>query len=563
MGSAAAFHLAKRKLPVLGLEQFDIPNTLGSSHGQSRPHPPRLLRTPRPRPPPPPRPLRALEKHRTRKTKQTFLHITGGLLPRRRRPRTHHRLAQLRQTAPHPPRTPSPPTPSNCPLPPIPAPQGIRRPLRTPRRFPPARKSHHRPRQRRPSPRPLDLRTREPALEWSATNDKVSVRTEKETYTADHLLLLTAGPWMPQLMPQLRPKNLPSPVRSCSGSNAKIPSNSTSASSPPGAWPPKPKALSTAHPSSPTTTIPPASKSPHHYPGQVTAPDTVERLARPGDAHVVRNILLSRLPDANGPTPRPQSLPLLQLPRPALHHRRPPRATKTSTSPPALSGHGFKFASVIGEILADLRHSGAHRSPHLLPPPEPLPLKTCCRISLGTQYALFAFAIPGTSGGNPWHLSPHLHHPRHHPALTGCGAAAYTTPGGPADSSKLGLTPDQKAALTDCSVQRYSSTKRLSSPFPPTSPSPASRRPITPITTSPTPSPLRALLRRRRLPSVITTHDVETDDDFRQIATLPDIAGLRPYPPHSPSLRKTRRRRISRTPAKPPAKIHANLLPLR
>ena len=36
MGSAAACHLARRGLRVLGLEQFDIPHDLGSSHGASR-----------------------------------------------------------------------------------------------------------------------------------------------------------------------------------------------------------------------------------------------------------------------------------------------------------------------------------------------------------------------------------------------------------------------------------------------------------------------------------------------------------------------------------------------
>ncbi|HZZ43096.1 MAG TPA: N-methyl-L-tryptophan oxidase [Tepidisphaeraceae bacterium] len=36
MGSAAAFHLARRGVRVLGLEQFDIPHNLGSSHGHSR-----------------------------------------------------------------------------------------------------------------------------------------------------------------------------------------------------------------------------------------------------------------------------------------------------------------------------------------------------------------------------------------------------------------------------------------------------------------------------------------------------------------------------------------------
>jgi sarcosine oxidase len=36
MGSATVYHLARRGLKVLGLEQFDIPNERGSSHGVSR-----------------------------------------------------------------------------------------------------------------------------------------------------------------------------------------------------------------------------------------------------------------------------------------------------------------------------------------------------------------------------------------------------------------------------------------------------------------------------------------------------------------------------------------------
>src|SRR5438093_13252759 len=36
MGSAAAFHLARRGLRVLGLERFDVLHTFGSSHGLNR-----------------------------------------------------------------------------------------------------------------------------------------------------------------------------------------------------------------------------------------------------------------------------------------------------------------------------------------------------------------------------------------------------------------------------------------------------------------------------------------------------------------------------------------------
>src|SRR4051812_40453126 len=36
MGSAALFHLARRGRTVLGLDQFEPPHTLGSSHGETR-----------------------------------------------------------------------------------------------------------------------------------------------------------------------------------------------------------------------------------------------------------------------------------------------------------------------------------------------------------------------------------------------------------------------------------------------------------------------------------------------------------------------------------------------
>ena len=36
MGSAAVCHLAQRGMKVLGLERYDIPNDMGSSHGVTR-----------------------------------------------------------------------------------------------------------------------------------------------------------------------------------------------------------------------------------------------------------------------------------------------------------------------------------------------------------------------------------------------------------------------------------------------------------------------------------------------------------------------------------------------
>ncbi len=46
MGSAACYHLARRGKRVLGLERFDVPHAMGSSHGDAD-HPAGLLRGPK------------------------------------------------------------------------------------------------------------------------------------------------------------------------------------------------------------------------------------------------------------------------------------------------------------------------------------------------------------------------------------------------------------------------------------------------------------------------------------------------------------------------------------
>ena len=77
MGSAACYHLARRGAKVLGLEQFNIPHALGSHHGQSRmirlayfEHPdyvPLLRRT------------YELWRELERDSNTRLLHVTGGI----------------------------------------------------------------------------------------------------------------------------------------------------------------------------------------------------------------------------------------------------------------------------------------------------------------------------------------------------------------------------------------------------------------------------------------------------------------------------------------------------
>ncbi len=78
MGSAAAAHLASRGRRVLGLEQFQVAHAHGSSHGRSR-----VIRLPSlPHPPPLPPVRRAYELWRRLETDtvRRILQITGGLM---------------------------------------------------------------------------------------------------------------------------------------------------------------------------------------------------------------------------------------------------------------------------------------------------------------------------------------------------------------------------------------------------------------------------------------------------------------------------------------------------
>ena len=79
---------------------------------------------------------------------------------------------------------------------------------------------------------------------------------------------------------------------------------------------------------------------------------------RRGAAARVRRALL---PGRRRADDRAQDLPLRALARRALPHRPPPRRPTHVVVGAGFSGHGFKFCSVVGEILADLALDGETR----------------------------------------------------------------------------------------------------------------------------------------------------------------------------------------------------------
>jgi sarcosine oxidase len=356
MGAAAAAHLARRGLRVLGLEQFDIPNALGSSHGQSRlirlayyehPHYVPLLRR-----------AYALWRELEGLSGTRLLHVTGGLYLA---PPGHELVeGSLRSAAEHSlpierltaamvrSRFPvfTPPADWEAVLEPD---AGFLLPEKAVAAHAAVALRHG-----------AELRTREPAVGWSADEHGVAVRTARGTYTAERLIV-TAGAWtghvLPELAPRLRVTRQPIvwvwPRDPAAFALGRFPC--WCAASPAGGLVYGPPMLA-------DEPAPLGLKVAHHFPGRETSPDAVDRGVLPGDVDAMRETLAALLPAADGPVLSHRVCLYTNSPD---HHfvvgRHPGHANVLVAG--GFSGHGFKFAPVIGEALADLAAGGGTELP--------------------------------------------------------------------------------------------------------------------------------------------------------------------------------------------------------
>jgi len=90
----------------------------------------------------------------------------------------------------------------------------------------------------------------------------------------------------------------------------------------------------------------------HHY-GDTVHPDTMRREVGEHEVDFVREILSRYMPDANGPLLNSAVCLYTNAPDEHFLMGRHPQSDHVVVASPC-SGHGFKFASAIGEILADL-----------------------------------------------------------------------------------------------------------------------------------------------------------------------------------------------------------------
>jgi sarcosine oxidase len=345
MGASACFHLANRGVRVLGLEQFDIPNFRGSSHGYSRMI--RLAYYEKPDYVPLLRRSYELWKEIEQNSGQRLLFQVGGvfvgpadglLLKGARASVSAHRLdAEIFNRDKLRRRWPQFHVPDEWEALFDPA-AGFLRPELAIAAFATLALNAG-----------ADLHAHEPVLEWRAEKDHVTVRTARDTYQAAQLVF-AGGPWSGKLLNDL-------------GVELKVTRQVAG-----WVWPRRPELFEQGrfpvwgidalerggiYYGFPMTSDVPGLKLAHHYPPESAIdPDAVDRSPRPVDEEDFRVALRQYLPDADGS--------LLAL-RTCLYTNTPDEDFIVDAHPQhphvsiacGFSGHGFKFASVIGEMLAD------------------------------------------------------------------------------------------------------------------------------------------------------------------------------------------------------------------
>jgi sarcosine oxidase len=361
MGSAAAFHLARRGARVLGLERFDVPHAMGSSHGVNR----IIRRTYYEHPDYVPLLGRAYELWRDleRTVGHRVLHVTGAIDAGPERSETFRgSLAScLRYGLPH----------------------EVLAPAEVARRFPAYRLPPGAMAVFQPDggfvasegaivahvlgarAAGADIRARERVLSWRAEDGRVVVTSERATYEAERLVL-SAGPWMLDLVPALRGFAVPErqvlgwfqPIRPALFAPERFPVFNLTVE----------EATSTdfrssASPASSSAAITTSARGRRPTAATGSPGRRMRRCCAPAPSAI------SRTAPARS---EPQDLPVHQHARRAFPGRRSSDHPEVLLLSPC-SGHGYKFCPVIGEIAADLVLDGCTRHDIGLVPPRPSP----------------------------------------------------------------------------------------------------------------------------------------------------------------------------------------------
>src|SRR5262249_35106591 len=194
----------------------------------------------------------------------------------------------------------------------------------------------------------------EPALSWRATADGVEVETASARHRAGKLVI-AVGAWASRLLPELQ---LPLTVQRQSlfwFEPARRPESFAPDRFPVFIWEDEPGRFFYGFPD-----LGDGVKIARHQEGEPTDPDHVRREVGESEAAPLRAVIERLIPDAAGRLL--ESSVCLYTNTPDTHFildAHPANTDVLIASP--CSGHGFKFASALGEVMADLLLEGTTR----------------------------------------------------------------------------------------------------------------------------------------------------------------------------------------------------------
>jgi len=350
MGSATAYHLARRNKKVLGIEQFDIPHQLGSSHGVNRII--RLAYAEHPSYVPLLRRAYELWRELENSTGERLLVVTGGLdvgpadgplvAGSVRSCHEHGIPHELLSAAAVARRFPG-----------YRLARGMVSVYQADAGFVMAERSvvahaggalaHG-----------AEIHGREKVIDWKVGRGGVQVRTDRGRYEAERLVL-TAGAWSGGLARALAP--VAKPERQVMlWTQPRRPERFRV-----GAFP----VFNMEAPEGrfygfPIHGIPGFKIGKYHHREQQVDPDSIERGCDARDEAVVREGIRRYFPDADGPTLSMATCMFTNTPDEHFILDLHPDSDAVSIAA-GFSGHGFKFCSVVGEIMADLAIAGRTR----------------------------------------------------------------------------------------------------------------------------------------------------------------------------------------------------------
>ncbi len=350
MGSAAAYHLAKRGRRVLGLDRYSPPHDLGSSHGQTR-----IIREAYFEDPsyvPIVRRAHELWRELQETSGRDLLLQTGGLMIGRPEDdlvkgsdtsaRLHglpcERLSRSELVKRYPGFRPAEDM------------EAVWDPMAG-ILFPEVCIEAHLSLARSAG---ADLRFDEPVIDWHAEGDGVEVNTANARYRADKLII-SAGAWLPKLIPDLcLPIEVERQVLFWFEPRSDLELFKA------GACPIFVFDYDGEHHLYGFPDLGNGVKAALMHLGESSDTDTLRRDVDDRDEQAIRSQLERFLPDVAGR--RLDAQVCMFTNTPDLHflidfH---PRHSQAVIASPC-SGHGFKFASAIGEILADLVEEGKTR----------------------------------------------------------------------------------------------------------------------------------------------------------------------------------------------------------